>query len=400
MEYSAGYRGGGIRSDCFVQFVPDGASGIHIEVKSKVMALYGESIRSLGAEVLDFYGIKHGRLLIEDSGALPFTLAARLEACIQSYRKNGRAFLLPALSEGSSFTPRDMERTTRLYLPGNQPKLMINAGIYQSEGIILDLEDSVAPDRKAEARILVRNALRAIDFFESERMVRINSLPKGLDDLPFCLPHGAHTILIPKCEQPDEIRQVDKRIAEIMGSADHGIHLIPIIETAAGLLRAFELACASPQIVSLAIGLEDYTSDIGAQRTIDGKEAFYARNMIVNAARAAGIQPIDSVFSDVDDLDALARSVIESKSLGFEGMGCIHPRQIGVIKEHFLPTAAERNRAMKVVLAFEEAERVGSAVIAVDSKMIDLPVVNRARRTVEKAVRAKQIPENWRENHE
>ena len=174
---------------------------------------------------------------------------------------------------------------------------------------------------------------------------------------------------------------------------------MPIIESAAGVINAAEIAAASPNVVALAIGLEDYTADIGVQRTPEGRESFFARCMVVNAARAAGIQPIDSVFSDIDDMEALARNVSESKSLGFTGMGCIHPRQVPVIHKNFLPDDTEIKKAQKIVLAFEKAEREGLGVVAVDSKMIDPPVVKRSLRIIGQAEKAKLITKNWRENH-
>jgi len=175
---------------------------------------------------------------------------------------------------------------------------------------------------------------------------------------------------------------------------------MPIVESAAGVLNAFEIARASENVVALAIGLEDYTADICTQRTPEGKETLFARSMVVNAARAAGIQPIDSVFSDIDDMAALAQTVTESKALGFAGMGCIHPRQVAVIQENYLPGAAETEKAKRIVVAYEQAEKEGAGVVALESKMIDRPVVRRALKTIERAVRAGKIPKNWRDSHE
>jgi citrate lyase subunit beta/citryl-CoA lyase len=171
---------------------------------------------------------------------------------------------------------------------------------------------------------------------------------------------------------------------------------MPIIESAAGVMQAFEIACSSKQVVALAIGLEDYTADIGAQRTTEGNESFFARSMIMNAARAAGIQPIDSVFSDVDDLESLAANVKKSKALGFGGMGCIHPRQVQVIRDNFMPDPGECDKARKIVLAFDDAEKAGSGVVSLNGKMIDPPVVKRALKTIERAVKYGLIPEDWR----
>jgi citrate lyase subunit beta/citryl-CoA lyase len=159
---------------------------------------------------------------------------------------------------------------------------------------------------------------------------------------------------------------VDEKIREIKGreAQDETVFLMPIIESAAGVERAFEIATPSASVVAMAIGLEDYTADLGVQRTKEGKESLYARNRIVVASKAAGVQPIDSVFSDVGDMEGLLENVINSKSMGFEGMGCIHPRQIAVIREGFSPTADEIEKAKKIVAAFREALQKGIGVVA------------------------------------
>jgi citrate lyase subunit beta/citryl-CoA lyase len=141
--------------------------------------------------------------------------------------------------------------------------------------------------------------------------------------------------------------------------------------------------------------LEDYTADLGTQRTPEGRETFFARCQIVNAARAAGIQPIDSVFSDVNDMEALKNVVLESKALGFDGMGCIHPRQIKVIHENYAPDEKEIEKAKKIVIAFYEAEKKGLGVVSVGSKMVDPPVVKRAQKTIAQAIEAGKLEENW-----
>lgn len=400
MTVTAGNRGDSVRSDCFVSLEITDNGGISIDLQSKVKPIYGESIIELFQEMLDYYSIKHAKIVIEDKGALPFVLAARLEAAIKKSNKSEKEFLLPLIEENKYKTSKDIDRFSRLYLPGNSPKLMINAGIYKSCGIILDLEDSVAPDKKEEAQLLVRNALRSIDFYGTERMVRINQIPKGLDDLDFVVPHNVNLILIPKCESAGQIGQVEDKIRDIRGYENRDIHLMPIIESALGVIHAFEIASASPNVVALAIGLEDYTADLGTQRTDSGKESFYARSAVVNAARAAGIQPIDSVFSDVSDMEALARNVLESKSMGFVGMGCIHPRQVPVINENYSPNEKEIEKAKKIVLAFEEAERNGLGVVSLGSKMIDPPVVKRAVTTINQALKAGKISNDWRADNE
>ncbi|MBE9524954.1 MAG: citrate lyase ACP [Chloroflexi bacterium] len=399
---TAGNKGPRIRSDCFVTLELTTSGGPKIDVASKVGALYGASITKLAKDMLAYFGIENAYMIIEDRGALDFVLAARIESVIRSCVETDKEFWLEMLPCNQYATQKDRFRHSRLYLPGNSPKLMLNAGIHHPNGVILDLEDSVAPAVKDEARLLVRNALRQVDFYGAERMVRINQLPLGLGDLDYLVPHNVNVILIPKCESGEDVQQVDSRIQEI--ATQHrlrqAVYLMPIIESALGVVNAYQIASASERVVALAIGLEDYTADLGAQRTNQGSESFYARSKLVNAARAAGIQPIDSVFSDVSDMEALHTVVTESKAMGFAGMGCIHPRQIKVINDVFSPSAEEIGYAQRVVRAFDEATRQGLGVISLGSKMIDPPVVTRAQHTLDLALRYGQITENWKDESE
>lgn len=397
----AGNCGKEDRSDCQITLELTDSGGIQIELTSKVKTLYGKSIEADCRKVLDFFGIGNALVKINDNGALPFTLAARLEAAIKQVTKTTKEFLPPLLPQNNYSTACDCWRRTRLYLPGNSPKLMINAGLHKADGIILDLEDSVSPSKKEEARLLVRNTLRQVDFYGAERMVRINQIPHGLGDLKFVIPHNVNLILIPKCESADQIQQVDNEIKRIADKhkLTNPVWLMPIIESALGVLKAYEIASASPNVVALAIGLEDYTADLGTQRTAEGRETFYARQLLLNAARAAGVQAIDSVFSDVADMEALQKAVQESKALGFDGMGCIHPRQIKVIQDNFAPDATAINKARKIVKAFEEAEQKGQGVVALGSKMIDPPIVKRALRIIKLAESLGLINSNWREEN-
>jgi citrate lyase subunit beta/citryl-CoA lyase len=292
-------------------------------------------------------------------------------------------------------TPRDRLRRSRLYLPGNQPKLMINAGLHHPDGVILDLEDSVHPDEKDAARLLVRNALRSIDFGGAERMVRINQLPLGFEDLKAVVPEGPDLILIPKVEVADQIREVDERIRGIRAQDGdgHAIWLMPILESALGIENAFEIAGAAETVVALTIGLEDYTADLGVIKTQEGMESGFARMRLVNAAKAARIQAIDSVYGDVGDVEGLRDWARRSRGLGFEGMGCIHPRQIEPIHEAFAPTPDEIQKALTIVAAFDEAQAKGLGVVRLGTKMIDPPVVLRAQRLVANARKMGLVPE-------
>lgn len=396
----AGRRGESIRSDCYVKVELKDSPGIHITLKSKVECMYGDKIRDLIKKELDELGVQNCDIYVEDYGALDFVIAARVECAVKRADSNiKKEFLLPAVSSFEQRSERERLRRSRLYLPGNEPKFFINASLHRPDGIILDLEDSVSPQEKDAARILVRNALRNVDFGECERMVRINQGTLGLLDLEAVIPQNPNIILIPKVETGEHVRAVDAKITSIKKekSLANEIFLMPIIESALGCFEASYIASSSSNVVALTIGLEDYTLDIGAERTNEGKESFWARSVVVNAARAASISPIDSVFSDVNDLEGLYRSCIESKSMGFEGKGCIHPRQISVINQAFVPSEKEIEKAKKIVLAFEEAEKKGLSVVAVGSKMVDPPVVKRALKTIAIAEKTGILKNNWRE---
>ena len=386
---AAGKRGETVRSDCFVEVALKKSGGIKLELESKVGVLYGDSIQRLVFEMCEHFGLKHANIFLEDKGALPFTIAARFEAALKRARPElEMEFLLPIHAKKKLPTTKDRLRRSRLYLPGDEPKFFINAGLHKPDGIILDLEDSVALSEKDAARLLVRNALRCIDFYGAERMVRLNQNQAGLEDLRYIVPHHVDVILIPKCESPQQVIAVENEVAKLRRQFDvaNEICFLPIIESALGVIKAYEIATASVQNCGLAIGLEDYTADLGVERTREGEESRCGRSMIVNAAKAAGLQALDSVFSEVNDLDGLRASVIEAKSLGFEGKGCIHPRQIQIIHAGFAPTPDEISKAMRVVSAFEDAQNRGIGVVALDSKMIDAPVVKRAQKTVELAL--------------
>jgi citrate lyase subunit beta/citryl-CoA lyase len=396
----AGRKGEAVRSDCWISVELKDSGGIDVVVRSRVQSMYGASIRRSVEDGLGLLGVKNAVVDIEDTGAVPFVIWARLEAAVKQADPGITKELLPPQKGFTTYgTTRERFRRSRLYLPGDQVKLMLNAGLHGPDGVIMDLEDSVAPSQKEAARYVVRNVLRSVDFFGAERMVRINQIPMGLDDLPFIVPHNVHIILVPKCESAEDVRKVDARIQELR--KEHGVgapvFIMPIIESALGCFRAYEIASASPNVVALTIGLEDYTADIGTQRTNEGRESFWARSQVVNAARAARVQPIDTVFSDVTDMEGLLASVIEAKDLGFDGKGCIHPRQIETIHKGFAPSDAEVEKATRIVLAFEQAEAEGLGVVSLGSKMIDPPVVKRALRTVELAVAAGALPKDWRE---
>ena len=225
-------------------------------------------------------------------------------------------------------------------------------------------------------------------------MVRINQLPLGFEDLEEIIPEAPDLVLIPKVENAEQVWEVDQRARDLAATAgiDRPIWLMPIIESALGIENAFAIAKVSERTVALTIGLEDYTADLGVIKTAEGAESLYARQRIVNAARAAGLQAIDSVYGDVADVDGLRAWGRRSRAMGFEGMGCVHPRQIEVIHAAFAPSEAELQKALRIVEAFNEAQAKGLGVISLGSKMIDPPVVARALKLVGEARRMGLLP--------
>ncbi len=385
----AGHWSKDIRSDLHVGIEPRESGGIEIRLESRVAFCYGDAILQQTREVLEALAVEHARVSIHDEAALPFVISARIETAVKRAGLGNDNKTLPPPIPLSPPSSRDQLRRSRLYLPGSEPKYFINAALHGPDAIILDLEDSVHPNEKDAARILVRNALRAVDFACCERMVRINQLPLGLDDLAEVIPQCPDLILLPKTEKPEQVVEVDATIERLKDQHDiqRSVWIMPILESALGVENAFAIASASPKIVALTIGLEDYTADVGVVKTAQGRESLYGRMRLVNAAKAAGIQAIDSVYGDVSDLDGLRGWAANSRELGFEGMGCIHPSQIAVIHEAFSPSQAEIDKALKIVSAFEEAQQRGLGVVSLGSKMIDPPVVERARKLVDRARR-------------
>ncbi len=389
------------KSDFYVEFVPNNSGGVKIDIQSKTKVLHFSKLKNSCQNTLADLKVKHGALSVIDNGGQYFVLQARIESAIKLASSENINESLPIFKKHAQYkSSRNRFRRSRLYLPGTQAKLMLNAGIHKPDAIILDLEDSVSPAEKDAARLIVRNALRTLDFFGSERMVRINQGKMGLKDLDAIIPHNVHLVLVPKVENAKQLKAVDDKIQNLRKDCGRKepVYLMPILESAKGILNSFEIAKASKNNVAIAIGLEDYTADIGVERTNQGRESLFARSQVVNAARSAGIQAIDTVFSDVGDDVGLRLSVQEAKELGFDGKGCIHPRQIKPIHEEFAPSKTEIEKAKKIVLAFDIAEKKGLGVVSLGSKMIDPPVVKRALQTIDLAIATKLLNKNWKKN--
>jgi citrate lyase subunit beta / citryl-CoA lyase len=379
----AGPRGDGVRGDAYAR-VELGGDALQLDVQSKVGGLYGAAIEADLRSVLERLGVVGAQVMVADRGALPAVLRARIEAA--ALRAGVGAAEAP-LFDAPVATAFDRRRRSRLYLPGNQPKFMTNAGLYGGDGIIFDLEDSVHPDEKDAARILVRNVLCEWSYPGTERMVRINPGELGMADLDEIVAAQPDLLLLPKVECAEEVVAVAERVASIQSSREfeRPLWLMPILESAQGIEAATEIARAHESIVAITLGLEDLTADLGVPKTDAGPETLYARSRVVMAANAVGVQPIDSVYGNVGDEEGLRRWAKASRAMGFVGMGCVHPRQIPVLHECFAPSPDEIEKARRIVEAFEAARAGGEAVVSLGSRMIDPPVVKRALAIVAQA---------------
>ncbi|RLF70978.1 MAG: citrate lyase subunit beta [Thermoplasmata archaeon] len=283
-------------------------------------------------------------------------------------------------------------RRSRLYVPGNNPSMLVNAGVYGADVLTFDLEDSVSPGEKLAARLLVGELLKekTVDFGRSEVTVRINPLstPYGKKDLLEIVCERLEGIYLPKTESEEDVIKLDElltRLEEEKGLEVGRIKLFAIIETAKGVLNAYQIASASKRLEAITIGGEDLTADLGGERTPDGMTLFTARQMILLAARAAGVQALDTVYSDIKDSNGLYQEAVTVRKMGYDGKAAIHPSQIEVIHRAFTPTEEEIEYARRVIEALETAKKEGSGVAALGSKMIDRPIVKRAERILERA---------------
>ena len=284
-----------------------------------------------------------------------------------------------------------------MFVPGNNPGMMADAHIYGPDSIMLDLEDSVTMAEKDTARLLVYNALKSIDYGDTEMVVRINPLntPYGKKDIEAVVKAGVHVIRMPKTETAEEVVEVEREIERVekeIGCLGR-TKIMAAIESTLGVVNAYAIATASKRMMGIALGAEDYSANLKTQRTPGGEELRRARETIVGAARAAGIDALDTVYSNLNDMETFRKEVEFIKTLGFDGKSIINPRQIEVVNEVFAPSEKAIEKARTIIAAIKEAEKKGSGVIAVNGKMVDRPVVIRAQRTIDLALASGIITE-------
>lgn len=281
-------------------------------------------------------------------------------------------------------------RRSMLFLPGNTPNILQNGDALGADAVIFDLEDAVAPDQKDAARILVRNTMTYLDFSRVEVIVRINSVDTDFwkKDLETILPLKPSLIMPPKSSCAQDVLTVDAYMSQLedrLGFARNTVRLIPLIETALGVENAYQIASCTPRVAAIFLGGEDLTADLQCKRTKESQEIEYARSRMVCAARAAGVDVYDTPFTDVNDDEGIRIDAEKAKSLGFTGKSAISPRHVPVINEVFSPSQRDIDYAYEVMEAIRRGKEEGRGAVALRGKMIDAPVVSRAKRVIEAA---------------
>lgn len=287
-------------------------------------------------------------------------------------------------------------RRTMLFAPANNPKMLVTAHLYGADCVLFDLEDAVKYADKDAARDLLAEALKTVDYGDAEIFARINPLSTefGKDDVRILVPAGLRKMRLAMCEKPEHVKELDELLTEVEKEygIENGVCKIQCsLETPLAVMNAVSIAAASPRVVSISFGAEDFTRTMGAERTKEGKELFVARTMVVMAAAIAGIDAIDTVWADLDDEEGFKEEVKSSMNLGFAGKSCIHPSQIKIVHKIFTPNKEELEKSLEIVRAAEAADISKGGVITVNGKMVDIPVIAKAEKIVRLAKSAGMI---------
>lgn len=282
-------------------------------------------------------------------------------------------------------------RRSMLFVPANNPGMIFQAPVFSPDCIIFDLEDAIPVREKDSARDLLVEAIKSIDFGKCEIFARTNPLytPYGEDDVRALAHAGLKNYRLPMTESPEDIERMDILLTELekeIGLESRSLKILGAIETAKGVLNAPAIARSSDRLVGISFGAEDFTRSMATERSKTGEELYWARSHVVMAAMAAGIDAIDTVFADLEDSEAFEKELKMAKQLGFCGKSLIHPSQINLVHKIFSPGREEVHQAKKIIDAMEEAEERGAGVIVVDGKMVDEPVLIRAKRIMELAM--------------
>ena len=283
-----------------------------------------------------------------------------------------------------------------LFVPANNPKMLVTAHLYGADCVLFDLEDAVKYVDKDAARDLLAEALKTVDYGETEIFARINPLSTefGRDDVKILVPAGLRKMRLAMCETPEQVKELDELLTEVEKEyeIENGACKIQCsLETPLAVMNAVSIATASPRVTSISFGAEDFTRTMGAERTKEGKELFVARTMVVMAAAIAGVDAIDTVWSDLDDEEGFKAEVKTSMNLGFAGKSCIHPSQIKIVHKIFTPNKEELEKSLEIVRAAKAADISKGGVITVNGKMVDIPVIAKAEKVVRLAKSAGMI---------
>lgn len=281
-------------------------------------------------------------------------------------------------------------RRSMLFVPGSNAAMISNTFIYKPDSIMFDLEDAVALKEKDSARILVAHALQHPLYQEIETVVRVNPLDSefGLNDLNAVVRAGVDVVRMPKTETAQDVVDMDLAITEIEKACGREVgstKMLAAIESPLGITQANQIATASKRLIGIALGAEDYVRNLKTERSPEGIELLFARCSILQAARAAGIQAFDTVYSNANNEEGFLKEAALIKQLGFDGKSLVNPRQIELLHNLFAPTQKDVEQAEKIIAAAEEAERNGLGVVSLNGKMIDAPIIDRARLVLERA---------------
>jgi citrate lyase subunit beta/citryl-CoA lyase len=376
------------KSDCIARVAGTGKPEIKIQTGNE--KLFTGGLHAVIEETLSALDVAQVPVDVEEHGALDYVIRARVEAAIRAAFIDVSPWKIGVTRTRNA---RDRLRRTRLYAPGNNPRLLAGIELHGADCVLLDLEDSVPLAEKFAARVLVKHLLAAVDF--PEVWVRINPLATyGRDDLAEVMLSRPHGICLPKAQSATDVIEVADELTRLEEENEIDVgstFIMPIIETGKGVLHAEEIASADERVVIISFGAEDYTRDVGARRTQDA--LLFSRSMIVAACASAGIQASDTVYANLEDEEGLIRETTHIRDLGFVGKGAINPRQIEPIHSVFRPTREEIEQARKIVAVAQEAEAKGIGAVALGGKMIDRPVLERARRTI---ALADQLEGEWR----
>jgi citrate lyase subunit beta/citryl-CoA lyase len=385
------------KNDSLVTVTPGKpGSGIVINLQSPVKRQYGKYEEELIKKTVTDAGFADVTVDVQDNSAWDYTLQARVKAALErgiggAKLEKGMAKANPNRGSKNELTLKATQRLRRsmMFVPGNSPKMINSADVYGADSLMFDIEDAIAVTEKDTARLCTAHALKALKF-NCETVVRINhptQTPYGLRDLEVICDAKPNLIRLPKIEDISEIDLVTSYIeaAEKKNGWPAGtINIIGAIESVKGLYNVREM-CKHPRMVAIALGAEDFIANIKTNRTLSGIELYYCREQILMAARDAEIACLDTVFSDVKNMEGFNDETNRIHDMGFDGKSCIHPKQITAIHKIFTPTDVQIAKALKVLDAFEDSLKHNKGVLAVDGKMIDKPIVVRAQRVVNQA---------------